>query len=108
MANNQEDHAGRQHERKRANKLASLATDERPAITRLYSAWSDLKAEGWREIMYAPKDGTEIEIIECGSTGIHKAVWLSFEHKPFDSCGAFFADGNWPSSPVLFRNIKKS
>src|ERR1035438_5431392 len=32
------------------------------AIAALYSAYSDLLAQGWRNPLYAPKDGTMIEI----------------------------------------------
>jgi hypothetical protein len=83
-------------------------SDDQSGIARLYSAYRDLLAAGWREAMYAPKDGTEIEIIEMGSTGIHKVAWCSFGHKPLDSCGCFFggAEG-YPSHPVLYRLINK-
>lgn len=77
------------------------------AIDDLYAAYRALQGEGWQDAIYAPKDGTEIEIIECGSTGIHKVSWQSFDHQPLDSCGCFFggAEG-YPSRPILWRPIE--
>jgi len=83
--------------------------DDPAPLMRLFVAFFDLKCAGWREIMYAPKDGREIEVIECGSTGIHRAQWHAFDKQedPPDwvSDGCFFIDGNWPSHPILFREI---
>lgn len=76
-------------------------------LERLHAAWADLRKEGWQDILYAPKDGTEVEIIEVGSCGIHKAVWFSYGHDPLNTCGSFFVDGEWPSNPILFRLIKE-
>lgn len=104
-----DDVAGENYKAKKRAKAAAIAVDDRPPIERLYSAWSDLKAQGWTEINYAPKDA-EIEIIEPGSTGIFRARWHSFGHKPLDSCGCWFAeDGGdlWPSRPILWRIPKK-
>lgn len=76
------------------------------SITDFYKAYVALKDEGWQDAIYAPKDGTEIEIIEVGSTGIHKVAWSSFDHQPLDTCGCFFggAEG-YPSHPVLWRRV---
>lgn len=102
-----DDVAGEAHKSKQRIRASAHATDERPAIDRLYSAYRDLLAHGWQDAMYAPKDGTEIEIIEMGSTGIHKVAWASFDHKPLDSCSCFFGDAEgYPSHPVLFRKLK--
>lgn len=95
--------------RKRAHRAAAASVDNHPAIERLASVYIDLCNEGWREIMYAPKDDTEIEVIECGSTGIHRARWRSFNHQPLNSCGCLFiaeAGDLWPSHPILWRPIK--
>lgn len=96
--------------RKRARRAAAATVDKRPAIERLASVYMGLRNEGWREIMYAPKDGTEIEVIECGSTGIHRARWHSFKcDHSLRNCGCFFiaeAGDLWPSHPILFREIK--
>lgn len=77
------------------------------AIDDLYAAYTALRKDGWRDVIYAPKDGTEIEIIELGSTGIHKVSWQSFDHQPLDSCGRFFGSAeDFPSHPVLWRPIE--
>lgn len=76
------------------------------AIDLMFEAWTRLKSCGWQDMMYAPHDGTDIEVIEMGSTGIHTAAWISFKHEPLDMCGAFFVDGNWPSHPLLWRPVK--
>jgi hypothetical protein len=69
---------------------------ERDAISLMFSAWYRLQDFGWREAMYCPKDGSEFEVIEAGSTGIHKTSYF----------------GTWPtggcvdiSTPVLFRAL---
>ncbi len=73
-----------------------------PSILKLQEAYAQLKKEGWNDIGYAPKDGSEI-----GSTGIHKARWHCFgdpdDRPDWARNGCFFIDGEWPSHPVLFR-----
>lgn len=104
-----DDVAGETHKAKQRSAAASRATDNRPAIDRLYSAYRDLLSQGWREALYAPKDGTEIEIIELGSTGVFKAVWCSFGHEPMDTCGSFFGqDGGdtYPCRVAVWRAVK--
>lgn len=73
------------------------------AIRELNSAYRELiDGFGWKEMMHAPKDGTEIEVIELGSTGIHRAVWV--ETGPTKHDGDWFVgpDGDC-SNPVLWR-----
>lgn len=79
-------------------------------ILALQDAYLALKKEGWNDIAYAPKDGEEIEVLEIGSTGIHKARWHCFggpDDRPnWARQGCFFiedADDLWPSDPILFR-----
>ena len=73
----------------------------RYAIEKLNEAFVELQNLGWQQIMYAPQDGTEIEVIELGSIGIHVARHL----KP----GFWVADAGdlWPSRPILWRPLKK-
>lgn len=104
-----DDVAGETYKRKQRARAADRATDDRPAIERLYSAYRDLLAQGWTDQFSIPKDGSEIEIIEMGSTGIFKACWHSFGHADCPDYGCFFAaDGgqHYPSKPVLWRRIK--
>lgn len=49
---------------------ADLMPDEQSALRVLYMAWERLKDFGWREPIYAPKDGTVFEVIELGSVGV--------------------------------------
>lgn len=75
--------------------------DEKAAIHALFDAWVRLKQLGWNDAVYCPKDGSEFDAIEAGSTGIHRCY---YEGK--------WPDGHWwirgdddlyPSHPVLFR-----
>lgn len=76
----------------------STANGERATINKLFAAYNRLTELGWRSAFYAPRDGTPIELLEAGSTGIHTG------HR--DADGSFWiadADDSWPSMPVLFR-----
>lgn len=67
-------------------------------IDALFDAWRNLQDRfGWRNMMYAPKDRT-IEIIELGSTGIHRVRWAEFTFFTED-------DEGWPTHPVLWREV---
>lgn len=77
---------------------ADQIPDEAAAIKVMFEAWERLKALGWREAMYCPRDGSPVEFIEAGSTGIHRG-WR--DDKYF-----WIEDGDlWPSQigPMLFR-----
>lgn len=75
---------------------ADQMPDEAAALRVLNEAYRRLQELGWREAIYAPK-GEPLEVIEMGSTGIHKA--------DRDGQGRFWIyDGDvWPSRAVLFR-----
>lgn len=82
----------------RDKRRKELMPDEESARRMLFDAWHRLKELGWREAMYAPRDeGTEIEVIEVGSTGVHKAVRMMD--------GWWIPDSGdlWPCTPTLFR-----
>lgn len=68
-------------------------------INKLFDAWNSLKRLGWQEPRYSGiRDGDHFEIIELGSTGIHRA------HKD----GPYvWVDDEWPSHPFLVRKIKE-
>jgi len=81
----------------RRTRAADMPTEQR-AINKLFEAWLRLKELGWNDAIYAPKDGTEVLFIECGSTGIHEGhmdekrrIWL---HDDGDLA---------PSHAVLFK-----
>lgn len=79
----------------------SLPTKVRIEIEKLTAAFQALQNLGFQQIMYAPTDGTEIEVIELGSSGIHKAHHM-------DSGFWVASHGDlWPSRPVLWRKIKQ-
>lgn len=77
---------------------AERMPDEQAAIRTLFDAYQRLKELGWRDAMYGPADGSALEVIECGSSGIHKAY--RDEKRRY-----WIVDGDvWPSDPVLFRD----
>lgn len=75
-----------------------LSKTEQELISDLFSAWYALSLMGWQEPTHAPKD-TPLEVIELGSTGIHKATR--------DDMGFWVHDeiDTYPSHPVLFRKV---
>lgn len=75
---------------------------ERRAIDSLFSAWYRLKELGWKEACYAPTDRSPLEVIECGSTGVHRG--FRDEKRRF-----WVEDGGdlYPSMPTLFRPCKQ-
>ncbi len=76
-----------------------IKSDEFTALLKLMEAWTKLKTLGWTEPRYFqfPPEGQTFELIELGSTGIHRAV---------KSHGYFFVDGEWPSQPFLVRKVE--
>lgn len=82
-----------------------LMPDEESARHLFFDAWLRLKECGWKEACYCPKDRSTFEVIEAGSSGIHKCYY-----------GGEWATGHYmivsdgdvsPSHPVLFRPIAK-
>lgn len=80
---------------------AARFPDEKSAINGMFDAFDRLRELGWREAIYCPKDGTEFQAIEAGSTGIHRCHYQG--EWPTGSWWVA-ADGDlWPSHPILFR-----
>lgn len=77
--------------------------DEHAAIRAMFDAWLRLKELGWREGMYAPKDGSTFKIIELGSTGIFDC----YSHGDWPHCMWYTCDDSdvYPSSkpPAMFK-----
>lgn len=74
---------------------------EKEALATMFDAYHRLQELGWREACYCPKDGSTFNVIEPGSTGIHKAHYLGGWPD-----GTFWLEDSgdlWPSSPVLYR-----
>ena len=80
---------------------AELMPDENAARRMFFEAWQRLKELGWNDAVHCPKDGTEFDAIEAGSSGVHRCHysgdwpkgnwWIADEHDV------------WPSRPVLYR-----
>lgn len=75
-----------------------VSAAEFAALSKLFEAWQKLKSLGWQEPRYFrfPEDGEEFELIELGSTGIHRAIRRN---------GYYWVDGDWPSQPFLVREL---
>lgn len=82
--------------RQQAERVAKYP-DEESAIRAMFDGYTRLKEMGWCDASYAPTDGSPLQVIEVGSTGIHEATR--------DSERRFWIhDGDtWPSTPCLFR-----
>ena len=75
--------------------------DERSALQGLHDAYTRLRDMGWRDAIYCPKDGTSFEVIEVGSTGIHRAHYQG--EWPTGSWWIEESGDLSPSRPALFR-----
>jgi hypothetical protein len=80
---------------------AALAPTEQDAIRLMWQGYQRLRELGWREAMYCPKDGTEFDAIEAGSTGIHACHYQG----EWASGSWWISDGGdlWPAHPILYR-----
>ena len=70
-------------------------------LEQMQDAWSGLKACGWREIEYCPKDGSRFLAIRAGSTGVCPHHYQGEWPQGFwwaESCGDL-----WPSRPILWK-----
>lgn len=70
-------------------------------LERMHDAWAGLKACGWREIEYCPKDGSRFLAISAGSTGVfphhYRGEWPD---------GHWWCEAHgdlWPSRPILWK-----
>jgi|GEM_PF-1955423 len=84
--------------------FADMMPTEQDAIRILNAAYNRLKQLGWNDPIYCPKDGSEFDAIEAGSTGIHKA---HYQGEWPDGSWWIAADGDlYPSRPVLYRRTE--
>jgi hypothetical protein len=72
-------------------------------LEQMNDALNGLKAGGWADAVYCPKDGTRFLAIEAGSTGVfpcyYQGEWPN---------GSWWAEAHgdlWPSRPVLWKPI---
>lgn len=84
---------------------AKLMPTETDAIDLMNQAYQRLRELGWKEAIYCPKDGSEFDAIEAGSTGIHPTHYSG----EWPTGGWMVASGGdlWPSHPCLYRPTKK-
>ena len=89
----------------KAKRVADMP-DEQSAIRHMWDGWYRLKDFGWQEAIYCPKDGTPFEVIEAGSTGIHRCHYEG----QWPNGTWWVGDGFdlYPSRPILFRPIAKA
>lgn len=83
-------------------KRAELMPTEQAAVDMLWDAHKRLQEFGFKDARYAaPDQGVEVEVIEPGSTGIHRG---HFDGKYWWISGR---DGDlYPTRPALFRVAK--
>jgi hypothetical protein len=84
---------------------ASQMPDDASALRAMFEPHQRLKEMGWNDTIYCPKDGTVFEVIEAGSTGIHKCLYMG----DWPKGGWWVMDSGdlYPSRPILFRLIAK-
>ena len=87
-------------------KRAIQALEERNHLLAMFNGYRALiDSHGWKEIAYAPKDGTPFEVITVGSIGIFRARWLG---KDNDLLFVEEAGDLWPARAMLFRLVSES
>lgn len=74
---------------------------EQDALRTMFAAYQRLKELGWNDAIYCPKDGSSFDVIEPGSTGIHRAHYSG--DWPKGSWWVEDAGDLWPSRPILYR-----
>jgi hypothetical protein len=78
---------------------ANLMPTQYDALAIMCQAHERLRDLGWREGMYAPKDGTTFETVQAGSTGVHDCYYSP------DGYWNFIDNDVYPSksAPLLYR-----
>jgi hypothetical protein len=82
-------------------RMADAMPTERDALEVMFAAYDRLRAFGWCDAIYCPKDGTVFDAIEAGSTGIFPCHYSG----EWPDGHWWVEDGGdlWPSRPILFR-----
>lgn len=80
---------------------SALLPTEQDAINMIAECHTRLKELGWNDAIYCPKDGSEFDAIEVGSTGIHKCHYTG----EWPNGHWWIADESdvWPSRPIMYR-----
>lgn len=84
----------------RKRREATMPT-EQDALRVMFDAYTRLKELGWRDAIYCPKDGSSFDVIEAGSSGIHRAHYEG--EWPKGTWWVEEAGDLWPSRPCLYR-----
>lgn len=63
-------------EAERAKREADMPT-EQDAVNKLWEAWYRLKELGWKDASCLSDGGALVDVIELGSTGIHRTAYPS-------------------------------
>ena len=93
-------------------RIDAMRTGELPAgeagevklLEQMNDAIEGLKACGWKEAIYCPKDGTRFLAIEAGSTGVFPCYWMTNKHMA--EGGGFWSEAHgdlWPAKPTLWK-----
>jgi hypothetical protein len=82
-------------------KRAEEMPDIQAALRVMTNAYHRLEELGFTPAIYCPKDGSAFEVIEAGSSGIHRCHYSG----EWPTGSWLIEDGGdlWPSSPILFR-----
>lgn len=80
---------------------SALMPTEQDALNLMHDCYERLKELGWQDAIYCPKDGTEFDAIEAGSTGIHRCHYDG--EWPTGHWLVADAGDLWPSRPILYR-----
>ena len=85
-----------------------LMPTEESALRLMLHVSERLKEFGWQNAIYAPKDGRPLELIEFGSSGIHKGHCREVPPSDFPMKWFWILDDDmWPSKPILYREPKE-
>jgi hypothetical protein len=78
--------------------------DEQSTLNGMCEAHQRLRDFGWDDACYCPKDGSIFEVIEAGSSGVHKCHYHG--EWPKGTWWIHGEDGDlWPSRPILYRKL---
>lgn len=84
---------------------SALMPTEQDAINLMHDCYRRLEELGWQQAIYCPKDGSEFDALEAGSTGIHRCY---YDGEWPQGHWWIAEDGDlWPSRPILYRPTEK-
>lgn len=78
-------------------------------LQQMLNAFDGLRSIGWREGVYAPKDGTRFLSIEAGSTGVFVCYW--WDNDRMKEGGRFWSEAHgdlWSVNPILWKPMPGS